>query len=54
MIGTEDTDTHGHQRGELIPGPSRITRLPHPPDEVLPGGQGFRVFGAEHPLSHGH
>ena len=41
----------GHQRGELVAGRGRIARLPGPPGEVGPGGQGVRVLRAEDPLT---
>ena len=51
--GRDTRSRHGQQRGELVPGPGRIPRLPGPASEVGAGGQGVRVLGAEHPLSTG-
>ena len=39
------------QRGELVPGPGRVPRLPGPAGEAAPGGQGVRVLRAGYPLA---
>jgi hypothetical protein len=43
----------GQQCGELVAGPGRIPRLPGPAGEIVAGGQGVRVLGAEDPLLNG-
>ena len=48
--GAEGLLGHRQQRGELIPGSSRIPRFPGPVGKLTPGGQGIGVLGTGHPL----
>ena len=43
----------GKQRGELVPSAGRVSRLPGPSGEVVPGDQGVRALRAQDPLAHG-
>ena len=48
--GPRTRSRDGQQRGELVPGPGRVPRLPGPAGEVGAGGQGVRVLRAEDPF----
>ena len=53
VLRAEDPLYDRQQRGELVPGPGRIPRLPGPLGEVGAGGQGVGVLRAEDPLATG-
>ncbi len=47
MVGAQHPQPVGQQFGERGGGPGRIPRRPPPPGEVVPGGQGLGVVGAQ-------
>ncbi len=49
VLGAVDLLDHRQQGGELVAGPGRVTRLPGPEGQVVPGGQEGRILGAERP-----
>ena len=51
MLGAGDPLADRQQRGELVPGPGRIPRLPGPAGQVGAGGQRVGVLGAGDPLA---
>ena len=50
MLGAGDPLADRQQRGELVPGPGRISRLPGPAGEVGADGEGGGMLGAQDPL----